>query len=159
MAAEALRIAADLTAAAHPATHDLPIAEFAFPGPLRDQLVAAILDGSKTSTTSTLIEYGIEDEPLPVIGSRQVVIDSAGRPAAIIETTGMRVVRLGAVDLDHARAEGEGYDSVAAWRVGHESFWHSDDMRAYLGDPAFTVTDDTEVVLERLRLIEVLPRA
>ncbi|WP_194087778.1 2-phospho-L-lactate transferase [Cryobacterium sp. TMB1-7] len=159
IAAEALRIAADLTAAAHPATHDLPIAEFAFPGPLRDQLVAAILDGSKTSTTSTLIEYGIEDEPLPVIGSRQVVIDSAGRPAAIIETTGMRVVRLGAVDLDHARAEGEGYDSVAAWRVGHESFWHSDDMRAYLGDPAFTVTDDTEVVLERLRLIEVLPRA
>jgi hypothetical protein len=26
---------------------DLPIAEFAFPGPLRDQLVAAILDGTK----------------------------------------------------------------------------------------------------------------
>ncbi|MEC5183412.1 2-phospho-L-lactate transferase [Cryobacterium sp. MP_3.1] len=159
IAAEALRIAADLTAAAHPATRDLPIAEFAFPGPLRDQLVAAILDGSKTSTTSTLIEYGIEDEPLPVIGSRQVLIDSAGRPVAIIETTGMRVVRLGAVDLDHARAEGEGYDSVAAWRVAHESFWQSADMRAYLGDPAFTVTDDTEVVLERLRLIEVLPGA
>ena len=156
IAAEALRIAGDLGDAPTP---DLPIAEFAFPGPLRDRLVAAILDGSKTSTTSTLIEYGIEDEPLPVVGSRQVVIDSAGHPVAIIETTGMRVVRLGAVDLGHARDEGEGYDSVADWRAGHERFWHSDDMRAYVGDPAFTVTDDTEVVLERMRVVRVLPHA
>lgn len=36
--------------------HDLPKAEFAFPGPLRDQLVAAILDGTKTSTTSPEID-------------------------------------------------------------------------------------------------------
>ncbi|WP_281268302.1 hypothetical protein [Arthrobacter livingstonensis] len=38
----------------------LPIAEFAFPGPLRDQLVAAILDGFKTSTTGTVLEYEVE---------------------------------------------------------------------------------------------------
>jgi hypothetical protein len=30
---------------------DLPIAEFGFPGPLRDQLVTAILRGAKTTTT------------------------------------------------------------------------------------------------------------
>nr|WP_241984564.1 ASCH domain-containing protein [Cryobacterium adonitolivorans] len=137
----------------------MPIAEFAFPGPLRDRLVAAILDGSKTSTTSTLIEYGIEDVPLPVVGSRQVVIDSAGHPVAVIETTGVRVTRLADVDLDHARDEGEGYTSVAAWRAGHETFWHSDDMRASIGDPAFTVIDDTPVVLERMRVVRVLPRA
>jgi hypothetical protein len=29
----------------------LSVGEFAFPGPLRDQLVAAILDGTKTTTT------------------------------------------------------------------------------------------------------------
>lgn len=46
----------------------LPVCEFAFPGPLRDQLVAAVLDGSKTSTTATLIEYAIEQEDLPVAG-------------------------------------------------------------------------------------------
>ena len=44
---------------------DLPVAEFAFPGPLRDQLVAAILDGSKTTTTGLLVEYEREAEPLP----------------------------------------------------------------------------------------------
>ena len=135
---------------------DLPVAEFAFPGPHRDRLVAAILAGSKTSTTSTLVEYSVETEPLPVVRGRQVLIDSHHRRVAIIETTGVRVVRLADVDLDHAMDEGEGYTSVAAWRAGHEKFWHSDAMRAYVGNPDFTVTDDTPVVLERIRVVELL---
>jgi hypothetical protein len=61
---------------------DLPVIEFAFPGPLRDQLVAATLAGEKTTTTGLLVDYERENEPLPAPGSRQVVIDSAGRPAA-----------------------------------------------------------------------------
>jgi len=164
IAAEALRIGAGqvgtATSLLAPVPFpDLPVAEFGYPGPLRDRLVAAILDGSKTSTTSLLVEYGIENEPLPTEGSRQVLIDSAGRPVAVIETTGVRVVRLGAVNLDHARDEGEGFESVAAWRAGHEAFWHGAETRDFLGDPGFTVTDDTEVVLERLRVITVLPGA
>ena len=135
---------------------ELPIAEFAFPGQLRDKLVGAILAGEKTSTTSTLVEYSVEDEPLPAVGGRQIVTDSLERPVAIIETTGVRVVRLADVDLDHARDEGEGYTSVAEWRAGHEAFWHSDDMRAYIGNLDFTVTDDTPVVLERMRVVALL---
>lgn len=134
----------------------LPIAEFAVPGPLRDKLVGAILAGEKTCTTSTLVEYSVEAEPLPVVGSRQIVIDSGERPVAIIQTSGVRVVRLADVDLDHARDEGEGYASVADWRAGHETFWHGDDMRAHLGNPDFTVTDDTPVVLERMRVVALL---
>jgi 2-phospho-L-lactate transferase len=134
----------------------LPIAEFAFPGPLRDRLVAAILSGTKTSTAATLVEYSVESEPLPVPGYRQLVIDSENRPVAVIETTGVRVVRLADVDLAHAVDEGEGYASVAEWRAGHEGFWHSDVMRRHLGKPSFTVTDDTPVVLERMRVIALL---
>ncbi|MEV8146327.1 hypothetical protein [Specibacter sp. NPDC078709] len=63
---------------------NLPIGEFAFPGPLRDQLVAAILDGSKTSTTTALIEFEVEQEELPRVGEREVVVDSAGRGVAVI---------------------------------------------------------------------------
>jgi uncharacterized protein YhfF len=44
-------------------TADLPIFEFAFPGPLRDKLVAAVLDGTKTTTTGLLQDYEIEGEP------------------------------------------------------------------------------------------------
>src|SRR5690242_15153727 len=111
---------------------ELPTAEFAFPGPLRDALVAAILSGAKTSTTSLVIEYHLEGEPFPVVGRRQVVVDSDVQPVAVIETTEVRFACVGEVDLQHAVDEGEGYTSVAAWRVEHEAFWHSDDMRQAL---------------------------
>lgn len=133
---------------------DLPIAEFAFPGPLRDQLVAAILAGRKTTTTGLMVGYERENEPLPRPGQRQIVVDSAGDPVAVIETTSVRVIRLRDVDLEHALAEGEGYTSVAEWRKGHERFWHSAQIREELGDPAFTVDDDTLVVAESFRLVE-----
>ncbi|WP_329270720.1 ASCH domain-containing protein [Streptomyces sp. NBC_01451] len=136
-----------------PTPEGLPKAEFAFPGPLRDRLVAAILDGSKTSTTGLVVEYEHDGEALPETGSRSVVVDSEDRPVGIIEVTGVRVVPLAEVDLAHALDEGEGYADVAAWRAGHERFWHSAEMRAALGDPGFTVADATAVVLERFRLV------
>jgi uncharacterized protein YhfF len=131
---------------------DLPIAEFAFPGPLRDQLVAAIVAGEKTTTTGLLANYEHEDEPLPWPGLRQVVIDSAGDPVTVIETTAVRVMRLAEVDLAHALGEGEGYLSVAEWRAGHEHFWHSAELRNSLDDPGFTVSDDTLVLAQTFRL-------
>ncbi|MFI0904458.1 ASCH domain-containing protein [Streptomyces sioyaensis] len=131
----------------------MPRAEFAFPGPLRDQLVAAILNGSKSSTTGLVVGYEHEGEPLPEVGSRSVVIDSDDRPVAVIEVTGVRVVPLAQVDLAHVVDEGEGHTSVAEWRADHERFWHGEEMRMALEDPEFTVDDATPVVLERFRLI------
>jgi uncharacterized protein YhfF len=133
---------------------DLPLAEFAFPGPLRDQLVAAILSGDKTTTSGLVVDYELEDDPLPLPGLRQRVVDSAGNPVAVIETTAVRVVRLADVDLAHALGEGEGYRSVAEWRAGHERFWHSAEMREAMSDPEFTVDDDTLVVAQTFRLVE-----
>ena len=43
----------------------LSVGEFAFPGPLRDQLVAAILSGAKTTTSGLLTGYERDGEPLP----------------------------------------------------------------------------------------------
>lgn len=132
---------------------DMPVAEFAFPGPLRDQLVAAILTGAKTTTTGVIADYEHEGEPLPAPGRREVVIDSASRPVTVIETVAVRVIRLADVDLEHALGEGEGYTSVAQWRAGHEEFWHSDQMREALDDPSFTVDDDTPVVAVEFRVV------
>lgn len=133
----------------------LPRVYFAFPGALRDKLVAAILSGAKTSTSSLLVEYEHDGDPLPTTGERSVVVDSDERPVAVIETTEVRVVRLGDVDLQHALDEGEDYTTVAGWRRAHERFWHSPEALADLGDPEFRVDDDTQVVAERFRLISV----
>jgi len=134
---------------------DLPRAEFAFPGPLRDQLVAAILSGAKTSTSGLVLAYERENEPLPRVGRLEAVVDSRDRRVAAIELTEVRVVRLGDVDLGHVLDEGEGDESVAQWRAGHEGFWHSQEVRAELGDPGFTVNDDTLVLAQRFRLVHV----
>jgi uncharacterized protein YhfF len=67
---------------------DLPVAEFAFPGPLRDQLVSAILAGAKTTTTGLVADYEHEGESLPKRGLRQAVVDSAGHRVAVIENRG-----------------------------------------------------------------------
>jgi uncharacterized protein YhfF len=133
---------------------DLPLAEFGFPGPLRDKLVLAILSGAKTTTASLVAGY--IDEPLPVAGEVSAVVDSAGRRVAAIETTEVRVLRLADVDLRHAIDEGEGDRTVAQWRAGHEEFWHSPQARAELGDPGFTVDDDTPVVTQRFRVLHAL---
>ncbi|MFD7492900.1 ASCH domain-containing protein [Streptomyces sp. NPDC059832] len=128
----------------------------AFPGPLRDQLVRAVLAGTKVSTTGLLAEYEAEKEELPPVGERSALIDSDGRETAVLEVTEVRVLRLGDVDLQHVVDEGEGDTSIAEWRAGHEKFWHGEEMREALGDPAFTVDDDTMVVAERFRVVELL---
>ncbi|MFF1410757.1 ASCH domain-containing protein [Streptomyces sp. NPDC058289] len=130
---------------------DLPPVEFALPGPLRDQLVAAVLSGAETTTTGVLADFEAAGDPLPVAGGRMVIADSAGCPAGVLEVTDVRVLRPADVDLRHALDEGEGFASVAEWRSGHEEFWHGPQMREAGGDPHFTVDDDTPVVAERFR--------
>jgi uncharacterized protein YhfF len=127
----------------------LPVAEFAFPGELRDRLVAAILSGEKTSTSTLLADYEQDGEALPQVGQRDVVVDSAERPVAVIEITEVRVLPIRDIDLGFAREEGEGFQSVAEWREAHESFWAS-----FL--PDVRVDDETLVVAERFRLVERL---
>jgi uncharacterized protein YhfF len=135
---------------------ELPIAEFAFPGPLRNRLVDAIVNGRKVSTTGLALEYEVEREPLPQPGQRFVVVDSNNCPVATIEVTSVLVVPLGDVDLAHVVDEGEGHLTVHAWRTGHESFWHSKEMRTVLGDLTFAVNDTTLVICERFKLVERL---
>lgn len=132
---------------------ELPRAEFAFPGPLRDHLVAAILTGEKTSTTALLRSYQQEGEALPQPGDRSVLVDSADRPCAVLQTTEVRVLPLAEVDLAHAVDEGEGFIDVAGWRHAHTQFWQSERMLATLGDD-FTIDDQTMVVAERFHVVE-----
>ncbi|AQT71763.1 MULTISPECIES: ASCH domain-containing protein [unclassified Streptomyces] len=135
---------------------DLPPYLLGFPGPLRDRLVAAVLSGAKTTTTGLLAEYEVEREPLPEPGERSLLVDSGERGVAVVEVTAVEVLRLADVGLGHALDEGEGYASVAEWRTAHEEFWHSEPVRTVIGDPGFTVDDDTLVVAERFRVTERL---
>ena len=122
--------------------------EFAFPGPERDRLVEAILDGRKTATTSLMAEFIHDHEPLPSSGRRTVLLNSDDQPVALLRYVSESVTRLGLVTLQHVLNEGEGYKTLTEWRKIHESFWTSENMLQALDDPDFTVDDQTLVVLE-----------
>lgn len=136
----------------------LPAWGFAFPGPLRDKLTKLALDGTKTTTAGLHVEVELGDDAMSVPGTREVLLDSDERPVAVIETVDCRVARLADVDDRHAIDEGEGYANTHEFRVAHERFWNAyiDELRERLGDPTFTIDDDTLIVLQRFKVVERL---
>ena len=77
-------------------------------------------------------------------------------PVGVVEITDVRVVPAGEIDLDFARAEGEGFETVEEWRDAHVRFFTSPEMTAALGEPPVAIDDDTLVVCIRFRLVERL---
>lgn len=110
---------------------------------LADVLLALVVAGRKTATCGALrdIEAG---EPMPEVGRRDVVLDGAGRPAAVIETVAVDRRRFDEVPEEFALAEGEG--DFAAWRAGHVAFFQRNGGWS----------PDLQLVCERFRLVEVL---
>ena len=132
---------------------DLPPFELGYPGTeLRQTLIAAVLDGRKTATSSLRIEYSPHtEERLPAPGDRSRLAGVDGEPLdVVIETTDVQMARAGDVDLDFARDEGEGFESVADWWSAHDRFWTSHGVIEKL-------TEDVLVVCERFRVVEPLP--
>lgn len=114
---------------------------------LRRKLVDAVLCGEKTATAGLRSDYAPHtDEPLPAAGDRFALLDFEDRPVAVVETTEVRVVPAGEIDVEFARDEGEGFETIADWRRAHERFWAEYEIR-----------DDTLIVAERFRLVERLP--
>ena len=109
---------------------------------LRRRLVDAVLRGEKTATAGLRSDYGPDDR-LPEAGDRSLLLGWDDEPVGVVETTEVRVVRADDVDVQFARDEGEGFESVADWRAAHERFWAGQE-----------ITDDTLVVAERFRLVE-----
>ena len=116
-------------------------------GPLTEKLIALVLAGTKTATTSLLAEWEREGRELPQPGSCWALIDGAGRERGVVETRELRVMRLADVDDRFARDEGEGDADAAQWRAGHEDFWGR-------FSPQLELSDDTLVVCERFALVE-----
>lgn len=115
---------------------------------MADELLALVLAGVKTATCGALADYGPGGEAMPVVGRRDVVLDSQGRRAAVIETLEVELRRFDEVDERFARDEGEGDRSLAAWRDAHRAYFER--------NGGFSA--DMPLVCERFRLVERLDR-
>ena len=111
---------------------------------LRRQLVAAVLGGEKTATAGLWSEYEAEREPVPAAGDRYVLHDYDDQPVAIVEVTDAKRVPASEIDVQFARDEGEGFESVEDWRIAHEHFFEQ------------PIEPGTEIVAVRFRVVKRL---
>ncbi|MEO5985541.1 MAG: ASCH domain-containing protein [Candidatus Limnocylindria bacterium] len=141
-----------------PRTHrGLQVIGFGMPGSdLRRELVRLVLAGTKTATAGLMIEMELDDEIVPTPGMREAVVDADGAIAGIIETTECRVLRMADVDDEFAIDEGEGFADARHWRSAHETYFRSylSEIRDRLGEPEWSLDDDTLIVCQRFRLFE-----
>lgn len=123
-------------------------------GGLGDRLLAAVLRGEKTATSSLAVEY-LSGEPMPWAGQRLTLIDHGGRPHGVVETTRATIVPLHLIQDDVARDEGEGFADTTEWRAAHVAFWAevTDLIRADAGDPDWQLREAEPVVVHWFRLV------
>ena len=112
-----------------------------------DDLLAAVLAGTKTATSSGVWEYEPGEEAVPKEGDLSIIVDGRGHPRALVRTTAVRVATFAEVDAEFARAEGEDDGSLEAWRVGHAAYFSRS-----LAARGATFDDSVSLVLERFEL-------
>ena len=98
-----------------------------------------MLRGKKTATAGLA-----ELEDPGAAGDRCLLLGFDDEPVGIVEVTEVRVVPAGEIDLQFARDEGEGFESVDDWREAHERFFER------------PLHDDTQIVAVRFRLVQRL---
>ncbi|GAA1741096.1 hypothetical protein GCM10009809_40790 [Isoptericola hypogeus] len=115
---------------------------------LADDLLALVLDGTKTATASLLVEYEDADEPVPTKGDLSILLDGAGEPRALIRTTQVETVPFAEVTAEHAFLEGEDERTLESWRADHERYW-----RRTLGAVERDFDPSMQVVCERFTIL------
>lgn len=142
----------DAYAAAHPdaatVSPDYTVAHFGDSPALADQLLAPVVEGAKRATSSLVVEYVIEKEPLPRVGTHWIACDGHGTPRVILRTTELRLGRFESVDADFAAAEGEDDRTLESWRREHSRYWMRVCTR--LGHEW---SEDDEIVMERFAVV------
>lgn len=112
--------------------------------PMANALATLVAAGRKRATASLLAAYEANGEPLPLVGGMSVVLDGAGRPAALIRTREVTINAFLEVDDAFARDEGEGDLSLRHWREAHRAFFAR-------SDPDFS--ESSPIVCERFEPI------
>lgn len=112
---------------------------------MSDWLLGLVRQGAKTATCGALRDFHDEGEALPEPGRLDVALEWDGRPALVIETQSVEIMRFCDVPEDFALAEGED-ESIDGWRAGHQAY--------FTRNGGFDL--QMELVCERFRLVEDL---
>jgi uncharacterized protein YhfF len=115
---------------------------------MSDLLLGLVLEGEKTITSTSPWLYDDDLQAAPAVGDYWVVMDGAGKPAAVLRTTEVTVLAMDQVTEQHSRHEGPAVRPIEAWRQVHRKFFTR--VLAPLGKAP---TDDMPVTLESFEVV------
>ena len=129
---------------------NLPVAEdfcFGINEKSASDLLALVLSGKKTATSSALPAYEADGSDMPEIGELSIVTDFDLRPCCVIETTKLTRIRFRDMTFDICRREGED-ECLETWREKHIRFFTED-----AEETGYEFSDDMIVLFEDFRMI------
>jgi uncharacterized protein YhfF len=110
---------------------------------LSDELLELAIKGDKTGTTSWPVPNPRHwDE-----GDLSVILDSTGRPSAIMRTLSLTEYKFKDVPEDFALSEGEG--DYEEYRRGHFSFYSRQENGDKFGDDSLVLCERFEILYSR----------
>lgn len=107
-----------------------------------------ILKGEKTASCSMKYWYESGLEPMPKVGTLQVVTNWDGKPTSITQITDVWECKFSEVSAEFAASEGEGDRSLAWWREAHWDFFSAECQEQGL-EPS----TEMMLVLERFQVV------
>lgn len=117
---------------------------------MADELLAHVLKGEKTGTSSLHLLYGrdFEDEKLPEVGDYSVLLDGDDQAQAIIRTKVVDILPYSQLSEVHGYLEGEGDRTLRYWRSVHQPFFEQA-LEAY----NLPFSEDMLIVYELFELV------
>lgn len=117
---------------------------------MADELLAHVLKGEKTGTSSLhlLYELSLEDEKIPEVGSYSVLLDGANQAQAIICTKVVDILPYSQISEVHGYLEGEGDRSLSYWRRVHQPFFEQE-----LEEYGLAFSEDMLIVYELFEVV------
>ena len=115
---------------------------------MKDELIKLVLQGIKLATTSLVKDLEIINEPTPIVGDYNILLDGDDKPRAVVRTMDTRLMKFRDVPAEHAWVEGEDDRTLETWMEGHIRYW------TRVGkEQGFDFNEDMEVILERFDVI------
>jgi len=115
-----------------------------------DGLAQMVIDGRKTTTSSSHARYIAKGWPIPVVGAHSIILNSQDEPVAIIKVIDVQIVPMDEVSIRYMRNEGDcGLDGENWWSI-HEEFFTE-----LLAEIGMDFSNDMLVICERFELVDV----
>lgn len=115
---------------------------------MAEELLALVLSGQKTGTSSAYQAYEDDDEPLPQVTDLSIILNGQGQPVCLIQTTSVEILPFNQVSEIQAFKEGEGDRTLAYWQTVHQEFWE----REFQGS-TLTFKPEMLIVYEEFKVI------